>query len=27
MYPVVQHLEQDKNAQDKLAALEAKTGK
>jgi arylsulfatase A-like enzyme len=27
MYPVVQHLEQDKNAQDKLSALAAKTGK
>jgi arylsulfatase A-like enzyme len=27
MYPVVQHLEQDKNAQEKLAALAAKTGK
>lgn len=27
MYPVVPHLEQDKSAQDKLAALAAKTGK
>jgi arylsulfatase A-like enzyme len=27
MYPVVPHLEQDKAARDKLAALEAKTGK
>ena len=27
MYPVVPHLDQDKAARDKLAALEAKTGK
>src|SRR5262245_3324564 len=27
MYPVIQHPEQDKTAQDKLAALQQKTGK
>ena len=27
MYPVIQHPEQDKAAQDKLAALQQKTGK
>jgi hypothetical protein len=27
MYPVVQHLDQDKAAQDKLATLAAKTRK